>query len=103
MDIHATDQENVTIVFINGEVDASTSEALQDAFTALLVQGKNRLVADLTKLAYMSSAGFRVILATMKEARAQGGDLRLSAVQGNVERMLNLSGFTKFITAVQNT
>ena len=102
MDIHTTEQENVTIVFIDGEVDASTSEALLDAFKALLLQGKNFLVADLAKTGYMSSAGLRVLLATMKEARAKGGDLRLSAVQGNVERMLKLSGFTKFIKSYPN-
>jgi len=102
MDIHMTEQEHVTIFSITGDVDASTSEALLDAFKVPLLQGKNCLVADLTKVTYMSSAGFRVLLATMKEARAKGGDLRLSAVQGNVERVLKLSGFNKFIKSYQS-
>lgn len=97
MDIKVSEHEQVAVVSIVGEVDASTSESLQNAFKDQLRQGKNRLVADLQQVPYMSSAGFRVLLATMKEARTSGGDLRLSAVQGNVNRVLTTSGFDKFM------
>ncbi len=45
----------------------------------------------------MSSAGFRVLLGVMKGARKNGGDLRLSRVQGNVEAVLEKGGFSRFM------
>jgi len=102
MDIKVSEHDRVAVVSIAGEVDAATSEPLQDAFTDQLRQGKNCLVADMRHVIYMSSAGFRVLLATMKEARANGGDLRLSAVQGNVHRVLKTSGFDKFMKLYRN-
>ena len=43
----------------------------------------------------MSSAGLRVFLANMKEARAKGGDLRLAALRAPVQKVMQLTGFTK--------
>ena len=97
MDIKVSEHGQVVVVSIVGEVDASTSEPLQNTFADQLRQGKNCLVADMSQVIYMSSAGFRVLLATMKEARANGGDLRLSSVQGNVHRVFKTSGFEKFM------
>jgi hypothetical protein len=34
---------------------------------------------------YTSSAGLRVLLAVVKEARSRGGDVRLAAVRDNVQ------------------
>jgi anti-sigma B factor antagonist len=46
---------------------------------------------------YTSSAGLRALLATVKEARIKGGDLRLASVGGSVHRVLELSGFTSIL------
>ena len=55
--------------------------------------GSVKLVADLAQLDYTSSAGLRVLLNGVKAARQKGGDLRLAAVQPNVKKVLDLSGF----------
>jgi anti-anti-sigma factor len=60
-------------------------------------------VADMQAVAYMSSEGFRVLLGTMKAARKEGGDLRLSGVHGNVYRVLQKSGFDKFMKFFKDT
>ena len=54
-------------------------------------------MAALGTLEYTSSAGLRVLLSTLKEARQRGGDLRLAAVQERVRRVLDLSGFTSIL------
>jgi anti-anti-sigma factor len=59
--------------------------------------GQTRFVAALADLEYTSSAGLRVLLETVKEARRRGGDLRLAAVHGRVQRVLDLSGFTSIL------
>lgn len=94
MNISIEDQEDVTVVSVTGSLDALTADQLVSAFSGVVTSGRTRLVAALADLEYTSSAGLRVLLSTLKEARQRGGDLRLAAVQDRVHRVLDLSGFT---------
>jgi anti-sigma B factor antagonist len=78
-------------------VDGLTADALQTTLREQLDAGSSRVVADLSGVDYTSSAGLRTLLATMKLARQNGGDLRLAAVQPAVLRVLDLSGFTTIL------
>ena len=84
-------------VSISGTVDSGTAAALAASLRAHAENVGSRLVADLAGVDYMSSAGLRALLETVKEARQRGGDLRLASVQANVLRVLDLSGFTKIL------
>jgi anti-anti-sigma factor len=87
----------VTVVAITGSVDRLTSESLLAALQEQITKGNARLVADFTQVDYTSSAGLRVLLATLKEARLKGGDFRLAGVRPDVHRVLDLSGFTSIL------
>jgi anti-anti-sigma factor len=97
MDITVTDRDGARIISVVGSVDASTAETLTEELKKLIDQGKACLVADFTQVDYISSAGLRSLLATVKEARNQGGDLLLASVTGDVQKVLKLSGFTSII------
>lgn len=88
--------ENTSIVSISGEVDAVTGPELLKYFNAQLSEQKN-LIADFSKVEYISSAGLRALLLTLKEARRIGGDLRLAAVHEKVYKVLKISGFVSFL------
>src|SRR5437773_1468323 len=94
MDVSSVDRGQVTVVSIAGSVDALTAPALTDVLQKQTGIGHARIVADLSGLEYTSSAGLRVLLAAVKEARQHGGDVRLAAAQHNVLKVLELSGFT---------
>ncbi len=89
---------DVTAVRISGSVDGGTSDALQKVFTAEVAAGRHKLVADFGAVDYTSSAGLRVLLATLKDARSRGGDLRLAALNPEVLKVLELSGFSKILS-----
>lgn len=94
MQIETEERENTLVVAVSGSVDGMTADSLMEAFHGQLEAGHTRVVADLAGVEYTSSAGLRALLATVKEARRRGGDLRLAAVQPNVRKVLDLSGFT---------
>ena len=94
MEITSEAREHVTVVAISGSVDGLTAPSLAQAFRQQVAEGHVRLVADLGRVHYTSSAGLRALLEALKETRQQGGDLRLAAVQPDVLRVLELSGFT---------
>jgi anti-anti-sigma factor len=87
----------VTVAEISGSVDGLTSTALLTALGDEVKKGHIRLVADFAKVDYISSAGLRALLGTVKEARGQGGDFRLAGVTPPVKKVLELSGFTSIL------
>ena len=97
MELKFEDRSNVTVVAITGSVDGLTADQLLEAMEGQVRGGKTRLVADFAAVNYTSSAGLRALLATMKQARQKGGDLRLAGVQPDVKRVLDLSGFTSIL------
>jgi anti-anti-sigma factor len=93
---------DVSVVHVAGSVDGLTSEDLQRVFTSEVEAGHHKLVADFDAVDYTSSAGLRVLLATLKQTRSRNGDLRLAAPRPEVRKVLDLSGFTG-ILSVFNT
>jgi len=97
MEITMEQRGLVTVILIVGSVDGMTAAAMAGSFRAQVGEGRVRLVGDFAGVEYTSSAGLRALLETVKETRQQGGDLRLSRVQPDVLRVLELSGFTHIL------
>lgn len=97
IEVSTKDVEGVTVVTVVGSIDGLTAGTLQTALDEQIQGGRARLVVDLGAVAYTSSAGLRTLLAVMKEARRAGGDFRLAAVRPDVNRVLELSGFTSIL------
>ncbi len=97
MEIAITERDAVTVVTIKGSVDSLNADQLTAAFAEPIGQGRVLLVADFGAVTYTSSAGLRSLLATVKDCRRHGGDLRIAALQPQVERVLSISGFTSII------
>jgi anti-sigma B factor antagonist len=94
MEITSEQRGTVTVVAIDGSVDGLTAPSLAQSFRQQVGEGRVRLVADMARVSYTSSAGLRALLEALKETRQRGGDLRLAAVRPDVRRVLDLSGFT---------
>ena len=92
---------DVIIVHIAGSVDGLTAGDLQRVFSSEVEAGHHDLVADFGEVDYTSSAGLRVLLATLKQTRSQGGDLRLAAPRSGVRKVLDLSGFTGILSVFE--
>ena len=86
-------EDNISIVAVNGEVDALTTPELARAIVDQIADGNVYLVVDLTGVEFMSSAGLRTLLAAVKESRSQGGDLRIASINPGIDKLLKMSGF----------
>jgi anti-anti-sigma factor len=94
--------DGVTIITLAGSIDAMTAPEITAFIQEQIAKGNTKLVADLNGVDYTSSAGLRVLLGAIKETRAQSGDLRLTGVQHDVLKVLNLSGFTNILKMFNN-
>jgi anti-anti-sigma factor len=94
MQVNSEERGEVVVLSVGGSLDSLTAPDLGQAFSTQLDSGHIKLVADLAGVDYSSSAGIRVLLVAVKEARQNGGDLRLAALQANVNKVLTLAGLT---------
>ncbi|MES2521980.1 MAG: STAS domain-containing protein [Gemmatimonadota bacterium] len=103
IDIVIEQHGTVSVVSISGSIDALTADQLVEALAQQLRAGQTSLVANFAAVEYTSSAGLRVLLTTLKDARQRGGDLRLSEIRPNVRQVLEMSGFTSIIKCYADT
>lgn len=81
-----------TILECSGRLDVVTGPTLD----AKIPDG-GVVVLDMAELNYVSSAGLRSILQALKKLQPKGGSLRLSNLQPDVHRLLELSGFLSLV------
>jgi anti-sigma B factor antagonist len=83
----------VCVLDLKGELDAHTASELEAAFQKCLDDGSARLLVHGSALQYISSAGLGVFMAYVEEARAQGGDIKISGLVPRVYNVFDLLGF----------
>jgi anti-anti-sigma factor len=86
-------ENNIMVLEIKGEVDAYTAQDLNNTLLDLLSQGYNRIVMDVSKIIFISSAGIRAILFAHREAVQLGGEVRLVGPTDQVRRTFKIAGF----------
>lgn len=97
MEIKDKQIDEVTVVILQGSIDAMTAPKITEFIQGQVAQGNIKLVADFSGVDYTSSAGLRVLLGAIKDTRAKSGDMRLAGVQPDVLKVLSLSGFTNIL------
>jgi anti-sigma B factor antagonist len=87
--------ENVTILEVYGRLDSTTAKEFSDRLIALVQAGQSAIVVDLKNIAYISSAGFRVLLIANQVAVEKRSKLALCGVIGEVRRLFEIGDFTE--------
>ena len=94
MNIETRELKHVSVVKISGRVDSNTAPDVEKALQELIDADRHQVVLDLQDTEYMSSAGLRVLVSTLKAAKKSGGDLKLAQLSGRVKEVLDLAGLT---------
>jgi len=81
---------------VSGRVDSSTAPQLAQALESANDGGKYKIVIDMKDLEYMSSAGFRALLAAQRNSKKYNrGEVVLASVPDRIREALELAGFTE--------
>jgi anti-anti-sigma factor len=97
VEISVSKDQDAVIVSVEGRMDTLSSPGFQKQMEELLVQEPQRLVLDFARLEYVSSAGLRSILIIAKKVQNQGGKVICCALQPMVQKVFDVSGFTRVI------
>lgn len=103
MEIFVKEFKHCTVIEIKGRVDSSTAPQLTQALDKAMENGRYKLALDLSGLEYMSSAGFRALLAAQRTCkRYNRGEVVLAAVPVRIREALELAGFTELFKSYDN-
>ncbi len=95
MEVTSKQFKHCDLVAIKGRVDSSTASKLGEALEAVAAEGRFKIVIDMAGLEYMSSAGFRSLIAAQRNCRRYNrGEVVLAMVPANINSALELAGFT---------
>jgi anti-anti-sigma factor len=87
---------NIVLLEVEGRIDHSTAPAFGSALLPQ-VEGcageDKKLLIDLSKVTYMSSAGLRVLMIAAKGCRKRSGKIVLAALQPSVQEVFKIGRF----------
>jgi anti-sigma B factor antagonist len=104
MEITTQEFKHCDLITIKGRVDSSTAPQMAQALETANESGKYKLVVDMTGLEYMSSAGFRALLAAQRNSKKYNrGEVVLVNVPDRIREALELAGFTELFKTFDDT
>lgn len=97
MELSPRNQQGAMILSPEGRIDHSNAAAFRSALEPYLPDCKpdgRRIVLDLSRLSYISSAGLRILMITAKQVKSQQGIIVVAAMQPVVREIFEISKFT---------
>ena len=99
-EITTENKDGIHFIAIHGEIDAGSSIYLDDALKAALENGEKKIVADLSGLHYISSAGLGVFISHVDEFKLHEIKLVLFGINETVKQVFDILGLEKLLTIV---
>lgn len=91
--IQTSIENGLSIISIDGFVDAHTAPQFENAIQSEIDAGRNRILVNCEKLNYISSAGLGVFMSFIEEVREQGGDIKICGLVPKVKHTFEILGF----------
>lgn len=99
----------VTVMHLQGDIDAATHSSLTAKAEALVKAGTANILLDLSGVGYMGSAGFRALHAISNMLESEGGTgmgkskrLKLLSPNEDVSRVIKTLGFNVYLDTFED-
>ncbi len=104
MEITTQEFKHCDLLKVKGRVDSATAAEFSKALDKITDSARFKIALDMSELEYMSSAGFRALLATQRNCkRYNRGELVLIKVPERIREALELAGFTELFKTFDDT
>jgi anti-anti-sigma factor len=99
MEIKIHNEAGHVKIVMSGNLDSIGSGEFQSVTDKIFAEsGDADLVLDFASVAFVSSAGLRVLLLLMKKLLSAGRSMKLSNVSEPVRKVLDITGFSSIFT-----
>jgi len=100
--IYTSVEDGLSIIAIEGFVDAHTAPQFETAMQSEIESGRHRIIVNCEKLNYISSAGLGVFMSFIEEVREQGGDIKICGLGPKVKHTFEILGFQDIFDLLDN-
>ncbi len=94
-------EDGKTIIKTGNRIDTMNAEEFEKDIQPALQESGVNLVMDCTDLTFMASSGLRIIQKTMRTIMKGNGEFKIVNVSPAIYKVLQMTGFTKFMTVEQ--
>jgi len=102
LEIQVEESEDKSVLRLEGRIDASSASILEKQIGKHLDGKSSKLLLDFTKIAYLSSAGMRILLSATKKFKGQGGLLFFFGMNKEVMDIVKMAGFERILPIYPN-
>jgi len=95
MNLQTRQEGDIEIVQMEGSLDGKSAPEVREQLRPILARAQ-KLILDMTKVDYLSSAGLRLLLLTYREVRAARGKVVLLGVSREIQTVMSHTGFLSF-------
>jgi anti-anti-sigma factor len=88
---------SVVVLAASGRLDSTSSPVLEQRLREMVDAGRIRIVLDLERVGYISSAGLRVFIVAAKLLGDRAGHFVLAGLSSENLRLFDLTGFTGLV------
>ena len=104
MDVTTQEYKHCDLLSVKGRVDSASAPQFSQALEAITEKGRYKIVVDMKELEYMSSAGFRALVAAQRDCkRYNRGEVVLASIPRRIHEALELTGFTELFKTFDDT
>jgi len=98
MKVEVRNEKDVTVIVPVGSlVIGQPEQAINEAVTRILADGRSRLVIDLGEVKRIDSSGIETLLTACQRARDARGDVRLARVAPRFQTLLEIAHLTNVL------
>ncbi|MBF0536656.1 MAG: STAS domain-containing protein [Nitrospirae bacterium] len=91
----------VTVIALDGSIDSNTVPDVQkQVFEG--IDGKDKVVIDMKKVSFLSSAGLRMLMLIYRQMKARNGKVVLVSVMEEIVEVMKMTGFINFFVIADN-
>jgi anti-sigma B factor antagonist len=97
MKIETFEENGIGTARLEGSLDGKTAPEVREQLRPFLA-ANSKLILDLTKVEYLSSAGLRLLLLLYRDLAGKNGKLVLVGVSEDIRAVMSHTGFLNFFT-----
>jgi anti-sigma B factor antagonist len=95
--IDLREESGVTIAVIAGDIDGQSAPQVQERLLPVF-ETSSTIILDMAGVAFLSSAGLRMLLLLYRQATARSGKVILAGLAEQIVDTMSITGFLGFFT-----
>lgn len=95
MAMNETKENGITVLAVDGNLDAEGTQAMEEKVVGLLESGETCLLFDFSGLDYINSSGLRVLVLAYQRLKKASGKVAICGVKDYIQEVFEVSGYDK--------